>query len=149
MDQFFSLMAVLILLLITAGVQIYLQQKEIAKHKKTIKNLNDKILQAEVYRRKNMNEIKTLKWQLENPPKFKIGDKVGDIEVISSKFCEPTLNDYIAGAATFILTLTGYMHPGLSQRFSYHYEYEVLLLSGIKGTKTEAELSQLGKHLPK
>lgn len=148
MDQIFSLMAVLILLLITAGVQIYLQQKEIVKHKKTIQKLNEKIFQAEGYRRKNMEEIEKLKWQINNPPKFKHGFKVGPLMVHSWQLHEPSMLEGIANFVSCALSAFYGSHKSIHEKnrekMNRHYVYTILNTDTSEFEKmTESEFTKI------
>lgn len=110
----------------------------------------NKLGASENKQRKLLDQIRQLEWQLANPPKFKKGDKIGDLIITSYAYHTPSIGEVIGQAVAtlffgVILGRTEEDRNALTKDFksktSAHYLYEVThTITGHKETKTESEL---------
>lgn len=70
-----------------------------------LKQSNEKIRNYEFKMAGYREQINQLNWQIANPPKYKKGDKFGDLVIISHELYKPGLGDFLAtGFSTLILS---------------------------------------------
>lgn len=100
------------------------------KLKQHVKELEKKLSELQKKQYANLEEIKLLTWKLNNPPKYKKGDKFGDLTV---KFCcvhKPSLSEFLANALIgFISICAGYKQENkkstdLDMYWEYHLSHE-------------------------
>nr|WP_298655639.1 hypothetical protein [uncultured Flavobacterium sp.] len=117
---------------------------KISELEKQLSDANKKISERDA-------EIKALKFQIDNPPKYKVGDKVGDFIVTEKKFWTPNLPNIIADGILIIAVYMaiynskGKMNDDLRKKYAgkiiNQWEYEVVnVKTGQKSKKKEFEL---------
>ncbi len=139
----------IIALLLTAIVLFFLYLKKvfttmvekIIDLEKQLQDANNKIILKDI-------EIKSLIFQLDHPPKYKIGDKVGDLQIIGRKFLHSEFISKILSAAKtlFMMFLFGNSKSTKKSEvptINYQWEYDVLnIKTGEKSKKKESELNK-------
>ena len=66
--------------------------QDLKKEVETLKNqLKEKDTQINLLKK----EVENLKFEIDNPPKFKVGDRIGDLIIIERKFKVPELIDVL------------------------------------------------------
>lgn len=117
---------------------------------KSIRNLESKLSDSEMKRNSLLKEIELLKWQIANPPKYKKGDKIGELIINSYEVYNPGLLDFIIkGAKTFFGIMFGMekeIPKNHDEIFKRQYVYHLThTISGEKVYKRELELIELSK----
>jgi hypothetical protein len=118
-------------------------KNKIAELEKQVSDANKKIKEQE-------GEIKLLQWKLNNPPKYKVGDKFGDLVVIGRDFNKPSLSNVITDATVVTLMMlhiaskmntTDKLKEYVAKTFNTQWEYELVNINtGKKIKKKELEL---------
>lgn len=106
----------------------------------------------------NLDEIRWLKWQLDNPPKYKKGDKFGDLIVVSNQLKRATLGNYIShGIGMLFAALLFHkdkkyiksLEENYKKDTDTHYEYELTnIITGNKSRLKEFELTNIKGFSP-
>ena len=121
-------------------------KSKISELEKQLSDANKKIKEQD-------NEIKFCKFQIDNPPKYKIGDKVGELIVIERKFSKPELIKMVTDATVVTLIMmhiarnintTEKLKEYVAKTFNTQWEYELInTTTGEKVKKKEFELQLL------
>lgn len=116
------------------------------------RELSNKYKELEIKRDGLLDQIRDLQWQIDNPPKYKKGDKVGDLIIVSYTFHKPTFTEIIIRGGAKLLAAFFFgdskelnaTRRECKDQLSSHYIYELThTTSGNKETKTESELIEL------
>jgi len=96
-------------------------------------------------------EVENLKFEIANPPKFKIGDRIGDLIIIERKFKVPELIDVLRDQVfMYSLITSAFMRIPIPENMKNYnktafvkgYVYELVnVITGEKQTKKESELT--------
>ena len=123
------------------------------KLKNRIKELEMKVADTEAMLKNQLKENQWLKWQLDNPPKYKIGEKIGELIVIGREFNKPELKKIFMDATVVTLILiqiarnintTDKLKEYAAKTFNNQWEYELVnTTTGAKIKKKEFELQLL------
>lgn len=121
-------------------------KRKIAELERQLSDANKKIKAQE-------DEIKFCKFQINNPPMYKIGDKVGELIVIGRKFSKPELIKIVTDAKVMTLIMihivrgkntTAGLKEYVAKTFNAQWEYELVnTTTGKKMEKKEFELQLL------
>lgn len=136
-----GLLVAAVALLIIAASEIYYLKKDIRELEENNKLLIKRLDRADIKEAGYLDQIKWLRWQIQNPPKYKKGEKFGDLIITSYKLNEPTLWDFIAkGIMGFISICAGSVPEKMN--LNRYYEYELThTLDGGKKKMSEKELT--------
>lgn len=110
--------------------------------------MEKKLSNSEIKRNALLKEIELLKWQIANPPKYKKGDKIGELIINSYEVYNPEWIDFVLRTAkSFFRSMFGIeketsKDPSLTRQYIYHLTHTV---SGEKVQKRELELIELSK----
>lgn len=123
------------------------------KLKIKITELEKQVSDANKKAKEYENEIKFLKWQLDNPPKYKIGDKIGELIVVERKINKPELIKMVTDPTVVTLIMlhikrkmntTEKLKEYVAKKFYTQWEYELVNTNtGEKVKKKEFELQIL------
>jgi len=112
-----------------------------------------KVADTEAMLKNQLKENQWLKWQLDNPPKYKIGEKIGELIVIGREFNKPELKKIFMDATVVTLILiqiarnintTDKLKEYAAKTFNNQWEYELVnTTTGAKIKKKEFELQLL------
>ena len=128
------------------------------KLKNRILELEKQVSDAKIKIKDQETEIKNCKWQLDNPPKYKTGDKIGDLIVVEKKFSKPELKDILGDAIviTWIMLQrmakkdTKQLAEFVVKTVKCQWEYQLLnTTTGEKLLKKELELEMYSAELKK
>ncbi len=118
--------------------------------KKQVEDLQKQISEQEKEIKSQKKQIDELKFQIENPPKFKIGDKVGDLIVTKrnyndgnffSLFTDPVFASDVILSIIFGCKLTNSSKEYASNKSIQGYVYDLTnVTTGETLTKKESEL---------
>lgn len=137
--------ALAITAIVMAGaIMIPILLKENKELKQKISKLNTQLIEANSKIYSNLEEIRLLKWQITNPPKYKKGEKFGELIITSHELHKPTLSGFLTNAVIgFISFCAGYT----SERKKYtdldmYWQYQLThTISGAKHQMTELDLT--------
>lgn len=120
------------------------------KLKAKIKELEQQVSDANKKVKDQENEIKFLKWKLENPSRYKIGDRIGELIVIERIIKKPELIKIVADVIELGLMLINMKRniniskerkEYLEKIFHNQWEYELInTTTGERIKKKEFEL---------
>jgi seryl-tRNA synthetase len=120
------------------------------KLKQEVENLKNQLKEKDTQINLLKKQVENLKFEIENPPKFKVGDKIGNLIVVERKFKVPDISDVLRDHfMMYSIVTSAFMRipmPKNTQEYSKKtfekgYIYDcVNVITGEKSTKKEAEL---------
>lgn len=121
--------------------------QDLKKEIETLKNqLKEKDTQINILKK----QVENLKFEIENPPKFKVGDRIGNLIVVERKFKVPELIDVLRDQVFMHSFITSaFMRIPIPENMKNYnktafvkgYVYELVnVITGEKSTKKESEL---------